>query len=298
MNKKIENILRHPSELLVTLDHRGFFNKMSDKRFLSLIGKSRLGKGFSLKNPKTFNEKLNWLKVHDHNPIYTQMADKYLVKSLVGRILEEKVNIAECYGVWNSFDKIDFELLPKRFVLKATHDSSGATICKDKLTFDKKSAKLKFDRFLSFNNYWGHREWVYKEIQPQIIAEELLEDGSGCELQDYKFWCFNGEPKIMYMTNKGENIYENFYDMKFNPVMIDHGFPRRFPEYTKPNEFDEMRSLATILSKNIPFVRVDFFDINGKIYFGEFTFYDWGGLRPFGGDWDMILGEFLDLPKV
>lgn len=296
MNKKILNIIKHPLELLVTLDHRGLLKWIGDETFLSIIGRSRLGKGFNVVNPQTFNEKLNWMKFNDCNPIYTQMAGKYTVKSLIDKSIGGGY-VAKTFGVWDSFDEIDFDELPDKFVLKATHDSSGATICRDKSKFDKGKAKAKFDKFLSYNNYYGHREWVYKDIKPQIIAEELLEDGSGHELQDYKFWCFNGVPKIMYMTNKGTNIYENFYDMDFNPIMIDHGFTRRVPEYAKPHEFEEMRSLATELSKDIPFVRVDFFDINGKVYFGEFTFYDWGGLRPFGGDWDKVLGEWIKLPE-
>ena len=119
----------------------------------------------------------------------------------------------------------------------------------------------------------------------------MLEDGTGHELQDYKFWCLNGTPRLMYVTNKGSQIYENFYDMEFKPVAVDHGFQRREPEYKCPKTFEKMKELATTLSAGIPFVRVDFYEIKGKAIFGEFTFYDWGGMQPFGGSWDSVLGE-------
>ena len=225
------------------------------------------------------------------------MADKYAVKDFINKMGLEGLKTAKCYGVWNDFDEIDFDSLPKQFVLKATHDSSGATVCKDKEKFDKNKARKKFKRFLSLNNYWGHREWIYKDIPPRIIAEEYLDNGTKRELTDYKFWCFNGEPKIMYITNKGAKIYENFYDMDFNEIHIGHGFPRRSPEYECPNEFLRMKEYAKELAKGIPFVRIDFFNINGDVYFGEYTFYDWAGMRPFTPkDLDYKLGEYLQLP--
>ena len=147
------------------------------------------------------------------------------------------------------------------------------------------------------NWYWYLREWVYKHIEPCILAEEYLDEGTGHELHDYKFWCFNGKPIYMYITNKGAVIKENFYDMDFNPVYIDHGFERYAPEYSKPAQFELMRELAEKLSKDIPFVRIDFFNVNGKVYFGEFTFYDWGAFSPFKDDWDLKLGRLINLPQ-
>ena len=158
--------------------------------------------------------------------------------------------------------------------------------------------RKRFSHLLSLNNYRGGREWIYKNIPPRIIAEEFLDEGTGRELTDYKFWCFNGEPKFMYITNKGTSIYENFYDMNFCPAPINHGFPRKKPEYDCPAEFNQMKEYASLLSQGIPFVRVDFFVIKGIVYFGEFTFYDWGGLQPFVPDiWDYKMGEWLNLPK-
>ena len=187
--------------------------------------------------------------------------------------------------------------MPDKFVLKATHDSGGATICKDKSSFNKRLAKIKFDHDLRVTYCYRTGEWVYKNVKHRIIADMLLDDKSGNEIQDYKFWCFNGEPKIMYITNKGKNIYENFYDMEFKPSPINHGFPRKEPEYVKPDNFDLMKDLAKKLSKDIPFVRIDFFNISGKVYFGEYTFYDWAGLRPFAEEkWDLLLGSWIKIP--
>lgn len=297
MSNRILRLFKHPSKMLAALDHYGFLKWMGDKMYLRLMSHFVFGKPFNLDEPRTFNEKLNWLKLNDRNPLYTSMADKYAVKEIVSQMGLEGLKTAKCYGVWNDFDEIDFDSLPEQFVLKATHDSSGVTICRNKEKFDKDKARKKFKRFLSLNNYWGHREWIYKDIPPRIIAEEYLDNGTKHELTDYKFWCFNGEPQIMYITNKGAEIYENFYDMDFNVIHIGHGFPRRSPEYERPTEFLRMKEYARKLAKGIPFVRIDFFNINGDVYFGEYTFYDWAGMRPFTPkDLDYKLGEWLHLP--
>lgn len=256
-----------------------------------------LGYFVNLRNPKTFNEKLNWLKIHDHNPRYTNMADKYEAKEIVRQLAGDKY-VVPCYGVWDTPDEIDLEKLPNEFVLKCTHDCSSMIFCRDKSTFDLENAKEILREGLKINYYDGLREWPYKNIKPRIIADMFLDDGREGELQDYKWWCFNGEPKIMYFTNKGNagKCYENFYDMDFKPLMIDHGFPRRVPEYEKPTEFEEMKEVAKKLSAGMSFVRIDFFDIKGHVYFGEFTFYDWGGGHPFSDDQDLKLGELMELP--
>lgn len=268
---------------------------MSDKAYIQTQALLRFGHTLDLKDPKTFNEKMNWLKLYDRNPLYTKLADKYAVKDFVKEKIGEDF-VVPCYGVWDHFDQIDFEMLPASFVLKCTHDSSGVVICKDKLFFDKASSKLRIERCLRKNNFYHSREWVYKGIPHKIIADMYLDDGSGHELRDYKFWCFNGEPQYMYCTNKASDIFENFYDMDFKPVNINHGFRRQKPEFECPKEFNLMKQLAAELSKDIPFVRVDFFYVNGHVYFGEFTFYDWGGMRPFHSENDDIqLGKFITL---
>ena len=270
-----------------------------DKPYVKWIFKGKLGYKINLDKPVTFNEKLNWLKLYNRQPLYTQLADKFAVKSYVKGIIGEQY-VVKNLGVWESFDEIDFDSLPNSFVLKCTHDSSGAIICRDKTVFDKESAKKRIEKTLSMNYFYACREWPYKNIPPRIIADEFLDDYSGKELNDYKFWCFDGVPTYMYCTVKTnrEGIYENFYDMNFNPVKIDNGWPRRSEEFDKPASFEEMKKLAQTLSKGIPFVRVDFFYVDGKVYFGEFTFFDWGGMQPFGSyEQDLELGKLIQLPK-
>lgn len=252
----------------------------------------------NLKNPNTFNEKLNWLKLHYHNPVMPILADKYAVKDYVTDKIG-KDYVVPCYGVWEHFDDIEFNSLPKRFILKTTGDSGGTYVCHDKSNINLQKARDILERGIAKNYYYYGREWAYKEIKPRIIAEYLLDDNSGHELTDYKFWCFDGNPLIMYITNKGSTIYENFYDMDFKPMNINHGFPRKTPEFDKPVDFEEMKSLARKLSKDLPFVRVDFFDVDGKVYFGEYTFYDWGGLQPFlSKEDDLNVGQYLKLPNI
>lgn len=256
------------------------------------------GKKLNLKNPKTFNDKLNWMKLHYHDELFKKLADKYEVKAYVSKVIGEKYLVPN-YGVWNCFDDIDFSELPEKFVLKGTHDSGGAFICKDKKSFEFERVKKQLTKNLARNYYFPRREWVYKDPNPRIIADKLLDEGTGQELKDYKFWCFNGEPRVMYITNKGKNIEENFYDMDFNVLDINHGFPRTTPEYIRPQNFELMKYLATKLSQNIPFVRIDFFNIKGQVFFGEFTFYDWAGLQPFtDDDWDLKLGSWIHLSNV
>lgn len=268
-----------------------------DKTYIKYVAKGKLGYSIDINHPKTFNEKLNWLKLYGRNPLYTKMADKYEAKKIVAERIGEQY-VVKNLGYWRSFDEIDFDALPNQFVLKCTHDSSGAIICRDKNTFDKLSARRKINLSLKMNYFYACREWPYKNIPHRIIADELLNDHSGKELNDYKFWCFNGVPKYMYCTVKSNDVYENFYDMDFKPVNIDHGFRRRAPEFAKPEAFELMKELAGKLSAGIPFVRIDFFYVDGKVYFGEYTFYDWAGLQPFKTyQQDLELGKLIELPK-
>lgn len=160
----------------------------------------------------------------------------------------------------------------------------------------------KFNAIIKRNYFWSLREWPYKNIKPRVIVDMFLDDNtsdsSEVSLRDYKFWCFNGVPKFMYCTVKCKNIYENFYDKDFNKVEINHGFSRHNPEFDKPINFEKMWSIASKLAKSTcaKWVRVDLFNVNGKIYFGEFTFYDWGGMRPFiSFEQDKQLGKLIDL---
>lgn len=293
MNKVIR-IIKRPRHAFTMFVQMFLSHRLSDAVYLRVVYYLIFGKKLHIENPTTFNEKLNWLKLNKREDRYTQMADKYAVKEMVASLIGSQF-VVKNYGVYDSWDEIDFSKLPNQFVLKGTHDSGGAFLCRDKSTFNYAAVREEMERNQKTNFYYWYREWPYKNIKPRIIVDELLDDHSGKELRDYKFWCFNGKPAYMYITIKGENVYENFYDMDYNAVPINHYFPRHQPEFEKPANFALMKELAAKLSQNVPFVRVDFFDVNGQVYFGEYTFYDWGGMRPFKGDWDKKLGELIKL---
>jgi len=283
--------------ILYFLRISGLWRIVRDEFYLRILYRCSLRQKLNLSCPVSFNEKLNWCKLYDRKLSYSLMADKYEVK----KIVEEKIGkeyVIPCFGVWSSVDEIDWDMLPNSFVLKCTHDSGGNFIIKDKVSINKNDLVCQIRKKLSTSYYKFGLEWPYKNIKPRVLAEFLLEDGCENELIDYKWLCFNGEPQVMYITNKGTygEIYENYYDMDFNPLDINHNFPRRMSEYIKPQEFQKMKQLASILSKGLSFIRIDFFDVNGKIYFGEYTFYDHAGLRPFTSEkWNIILGNMIEL---
>ena len=250
----------------------------------------------NLKNPKTFNEKLQWLKLHDRNPEYTKMVDKYAVRKYIKEKIGEEYLIP-LLGVWDSFDEIDFDKLPEQFVLKCTHDSGGLVICKDKSKLDMEKARKKISACLKNNYYWTGREWPYKKLVPRIIAEKYMVDESGTELKDYKFFCFDGEPKCLFIaTDRPHDTKFDFYDVEFKHLPFTNGHPYSGRELKKPQGFDEMLRLARILSKGIKQSRIDFYDINGKVYFGEITFFHWSGFMPFEPEeWDYTLGSYINL---
>ncbi len=286
---------------------KGFWNRiiryssmfLSERKYAEFQFKHRVGYQLNLENPRTFNEKLNWLKFNYRKPIFTKMADKYEVKDIVKKSIGDNY-VVPLLGLWTDVNNIDFEKLPYPCVLKATNDSSGAIICKSQDSINVTQIKKKLSISLKRNWFSQSGEWVYKDIVPRVIADKYLDDHSGHELTDYKFWCFNGKPRVMYCTNKAKDIYENFYDMDFQPLDISHGYKRRVPEFEKPEKFELMKSLCEKLldGLDLPFVRIDFFYVIGQVFFGEFTFYDWGGMKPFTNiDWDYKLGEWLVLPQ-
>lgn len=297
MNKvllKLKTLVKNPKAVLWEKVANRLASRYDDEAWIRFKYWYWFGRRINLEQPQTFNEKLNWIKLHDRNPRYTLMADKYEVKKIVAELIGDQY-VVPCYGVWSRYEDIDFSQLPQQFALKCNHNSGGGILCRDKNKLNHQELSKRFKSWQTSEFYQYSREWPYKNIKRCILAEELLDDHSGRELRDYKFWCFNGEPRVMYITNKARDIYENFYDMEFKPLPINHGFSRTVPEYKKPELFELMKELAAKLSQGIPFVRVDFFDVNGRVYFGEYTFFDWGGFRPFSGDWDLSLGKLIDL---
>ena len=272
---------------------------LPDRLFLKVLFRLRMGYKLNLKNPQTFSEKLQWLKLYNHKAEYTNMVDKYEAKKYVASIIGEEY-IIPTIGIWDSVDEIDFDKLPNQFVLKCTHDSGGIVICTDKSKLDVKKAKIKLKRGLNRNFYTQNREWPYKNIKPRIIGEQYMVDESGYELKDYKFFCFDGEPKAMFIaTDRGvanEETKFDFFDMEFQHLPFTNGHPNSNKEVHKPLGFEKMKQLASSLSRNIPHVRIDFYDINGKIYFGEITFFHWSGTMPFEPiEWDYKFGEWIKL---
>ena len=255
-------------------------------------------KKLDLRDHKTFNEKLQWLKIYDKKPIYTTLVDKYEVKKYVANLIGDEY-IIPTLGVWDHFDEINFDELPSQFVLKCTHDSGGIVIVNDKNTFDKQAARVKLEQSLRRNFYHVAREWPYKNVKPRIIAEEYMVDQDKAELPDYKLFTFNGKVKlIQYDYERFTNHKRKFYDEKWKFIDTVLTYPNE-PSETKdcPDALEEMEKLAEILSRNITFLRTDFYCISGKVYFGELTLYPGGGFEKFQDDkFDEKLGSFLELP--
>ncbi|MDR1302904.1 MAG: hypothetical protein LBK43_10625 [Treponema sp.] len=258
------------------------------------------GKKINLRHPQTFNEKIQWLKLYDRKLEYTNMVDKYEAKRYVASIIGEK-HIIPTLGVWDNFDDIDFDdTLPEQFVLKATHFSGGVYICKDRESFDIKKIKKDMNKILKHNFYWSGRESPYKNIKPRIIAEKYMVDESGVELKDYKIQCFNGDPKIIQVDfdRFSECHKRNFYSIDWLYQPFSLSYPT-YPEIMieKPESLDLMLALAKELSRDILYVRVDFYSIRKKIYFGELTFYHGSGYEKFDpSEWNSVFGNWLVLP--
>ena len=271
-------------------------NYIPDKYFIAYLFKKHLGYYLNLDNPKTFNEKLQWLKLYDRNSLYTILVDKFEVKKYISKMIGSDY-IVPTIGIWNRFEDVDFKKLPLKFVLKCTHDSGGLIICHNKDRFNIQEAKEKMERSLNINYYWTGREWPYKNVKPRIIAEEFIADN----LRDYKLFCFNGDPLITLVCSErftGDGLKEDFYDKSWRHLDIRRpGHENSSIPIPCPNKFELMKSLAATLSKDIPFVRVDFYEVNGKVFFGEMTFFPASGFEGFAPEeWDLRLGEWLKLP--
>lgn len=274
---------------------------LSDEAYLKLVYRLIFGRKLDLKNPKTFNEKLQWLKLYNRKPEYTLMVDKYEVKGYIAEQIGEEY-VIPTLGVWDNFDDIDFDSLPNQFVLKCTHDSGGLVICKDKSNLDVTKAREKINKALTRRFYYFGREWPYKNVKPRIIAEKYMVDKTVDELRDYKLFCFNGEPKVTLVCSgrfSEGGLREDFFDEQWNHISIKRpGHPNENTVIPKPINFEQMKMLAHQLFKSIPFLRVDFYEIDGKLYFGELTFYPASGFEEFEPNkWDYEMGEWIHLPE-
>lgn len=284
MSKAVEYI-KNPFKLVSFLNNRGMLNWLDDKTFIKLSYRAATGKRLNLKNPQSFNEKLQWLKLYDRKPEYVTMVDKFLVKDYVANIIGDEY-IIPTLAVYDSFDEIDFDALPNQFVLKCTHDSGGLVICKNKAELDIPAARRKIEKCLKNNYFYQGREWPYKNVKPRIIAEEYIEDGDRIVPEDYKIYCFAGEPRyIVVFHNRylDESLLsESVYDTEWNKLDIsfDYHFAISDIVEDKPECLDTMLDFARRLSKNMAQSRIDFYIVNGQLKFGEITLYTASGTHP------------------
>ena len=299
----IKTYIQHPNLFgIAILKH--FLGWLPSKPYIKLRYRLETGESLNLNHPKTFNEKLQWLKLYDQNPKYTKMVDKILVKDYVSSKLGNQY-VTPLLGVWDNPEDIEWDNLPDKFVLKTNHSvgNTGVVICKDKLSFDKENAIRKLKSSLGSDVYYGRREWPYKHVEHKVFAEQYIEMASDAkDLPDYKFFCFDGRVKALFIATDrqtpGVDLKFDFFDSDFNHLPIRQGHPNSENLPSKPQSFEEMKRLASELSKGIPHVRVDFYEVNGKPIFGELTFCHFGGMVPFEPkEWDYRFGDWLDLSK-
>lgn len=274
---------------------------LPDKLYLQIFYFSTTGKFINFKTPKGFNEKQQWLKVNNRNDKYTKLVDKLAVREHIDEVLGAG-HLFPLLGVWESFEDIDFDALPNQFVLKCNHDSGSTKVIKDKSSLSKddfESMRIMYNKRLKEDFFFAGREYPYKGIKPVIIAEQLMVDEEKPEksIEDYKFFCFNGEPKVMFIaTDRSTDCRFDFYDMDFNHLDLVNIHPNADKPIKKPEMFEEMKKIAAKLSKDIPFVRIDLYQLNGKIYFGEYTFFHGGGFRLCTPKkWERKLGDWIDI---
>jgi len=293
LKKRVKRIKRDIYEQMTRL--------MPDKAYLKKTYKERVGKELNLDSPRTFCEKIQWLKLYDHKEEYHKWVDKYEAKKYVTSIIGEEY-IIPTIGIWNKYDHIDYDSLPDKFVLKCTHDSGSIVIVDKKIGIDKTAIKQKIDTSLKNNYYWYGREWVYKGVRPRIIAEPLINELTDNDLVDYKFFCFNGKPRFcQVIANRFTDETIDFFDMDwkhqdFCGLGLNEKNAEDYTKLSRPQSFDMMKKTAAELSANTKFLRVDFYDVNGKMLFGEMTFYPASGMAEFyPSQWNDIIGDMIEL---
>lgn len=296
-----QSLLHNPGHIVFALYRRMPWLIPNDELYLRIYYWLSLRKKLNLNPPVLYNEKLQWLKLYNRRPEYVTMVDKYQVKDYVAKIIGEQY-IIPTIRVWDNPDQIEWDKLPRQFVLKTNHDGggNGIVVCKDKATLNKKKALRELWHSFNRNTYMIGREWPYKMVKRRVFAEQYMEDEFG-ELRDYKFFCFDGEVRALYVaTERGTKtgVCFDFFDADFNHLDIQQGHPLAKNLIVKPKSYEQMKQLAEKLSKGIPHVRIDFYEVNGQPYFGEFTFFHLGGTGNFKPDgWNKTFGDWITLPK-
>ncbi len=296
----------HPKKIVriakENLEKSFLYYFLPDSVYLKIRYKHVFGRTLHLNNPQAFSEKIQWLKLHDRKPLYHHLVDKCEVKPIIASVIGEEY-IIPTLGVWNRYEDIDFDKLPNEFILKCTHDSASVTMCDDKKKFNKSKHSWKYNGVYMKCDYYHYenKQWAYKGIKPRIIAEPLLRDDKYDSLADYKLYCFNGEAKCVYVTiNRFTNLRVSVYDMDWNKMPFEHIHETTNDAIAKPQNLALMKVLAEKVAKFVdnPYVRVDFYEVSGKVYFGEVTFYPEGGMCYFKPDkWDYTFGSWMDLTK-
>lgn len=301
--KYLKYIFKPRVVLTVFLERISFL--IPDKLYLQMMFFLSTGKKLNLKHPVTFNEKLQWLKLYNRRPEYTIMVDKVLGKEYVAKKLGDQY-IIPTLGIWDDPDDIDFDTLPDQFVMKCNHNSGlGMCICKDKSKLDFEKVRSELRRGLKQNYFLHGREWPYKHVPRRILAEKFMVDESGSELKDYKFFCFHGEPRLcQVVSDRWTEEKIDFYDMDWNRIIgligligLSYDETNSKMDIPCPYSFSNMKRMAKILAKDIPFSRIDFYEINQKPYFGEITFFPASGFGEFRPkEWNDRLGKLIKLP--
>lgn len=295
--KKVINIISNPKKMICALANRGLFNWLSDKKFLELYYYCKMGKKLDLENPKTYNEKLQWLKLYDRNELYCKLVDKYQVRQYIKSTIGEKY-LVPMIKMYESEKDINWNELPNEFVIKCTHGSASVIVCKNKNELNINYEKEKLKKWLSKNVFYYGREWPYKHLEPRIICEKLLKDKNGKIPEDYKIFCFNGEPVAISIHDGRftEDYTHDIYDIDWKKLNVRRGIKNSNKIKDKPVNFDEMLEISRVLSKGLKHVRVDLYNLDGKIYFGELTFFTASGFQGFEpNEYDYIWGDLITI---
>ena len=291
------SLLKSPSKMILPMGQNGLLKFIPDKLYLKLAFKAEMGYPLNLEHPKTYNEKMQWLKIYDRKPEYILYADKYLVRDYIANKIGSKY-LVPLIGVYKSSSEIPWDSLPAQFVLKCNHASGTNIICTDKSKLDYSAVSEQLDRWLRYNAYWRGREWCYKDIEPCIICEEFIGTDEGQTPDDFKFMCFNGEPRLIQVHHDryGDHTLD-FMDIHWNKTGIVQGPKNSDKEISKPDTFEEMLGIAKTLAKDMYYARVDLYSMNHNVKFGEITMYPTSGFSPFEKmETDNLLGSWIRLP--